>query len=529
VRLATFRQFGRYFGRVRELDDGGRETLQWLAGQPQLAAKLLMLTSAADPPDRVLEVLRALRADHRTDLEEFADLAAAMCVVWDAPEHFAGQQQAGAAEDPKIDPATVVAVFEHFQKNAPRLRFDPRKTPADLLVYVVDLTLTPDELKWAGQRYSGGGRADVPGLFAAVPYDESAPYDRQAKPAGGDPAAAAGQGAKPPPDEQLYLLPNLLRRGGSTGDQAYFACQVARATGVPAVVCRGAGESDGRVAWVGFWSNGGGRAGWNFSAAKYREYVGWAGEAIDPQTGSAVEEGEVALTARLLATPPRDRLAARAMIKSADLVTGAADRLALLRRAVELSPGDRWGWFALADLVAERKLDDGGMKPVEALLRKALARDAGFATYLRLRMLDGRGSLEWERGAERAADAVRDRPELAAGVLVALADRQSQEKRWKAAATTLYDALRRFGGASPAVAWSIVRRLDVALHHLEEPRRLAEIYRELFNAMPRPNPVRHGRTTPYYRIGAQYAAVLEELAEAQKAGVVRARIEGVVR
>ena len=38
----------------------------------------MMSISTSDPPERVLEVLRALRADHRERIEEFPELAAAV-------------------------------------------------------------------------------------------------------------------------------------------------------------------------------------------------------------------------------------------------------------------------------------------------------------------------------------------------------------------------------------------------------------------------------------------------------------------
>src|SRR4051794_13091283 len=60
VRLATIREFGRYFARINELTPGARETLEWLAHQPHLLPVLMMSLGPADAPDRVLEVLRAL-------------------------------------------------------------------------------------------------------------------------------------------------------------------------------------------------------------------------------------------------------------------------------------------------------------------------------------------------------------------------------------------------------------------------------------------------------------------------------------
>src|SRR5437868_5130125 len=66
LRLATLRQFGRFFARVKDPDEGTVEAMTWLIAQPKLAPTLMMLTTDFDPPDRVQELLRALQADHRT-------------------------------------------------------------------------------------------------------------------------------------------------------------------------------------------------------------------------------------------------------------------------------------------------------------------------------------------------------------------------------------------------------------------------------------------------------------------------------
>jgi hypothetical protein len=54
VRLASWREFGRYFARVNELTEGQSETLIWLAGQPDVLPALIMAVTDGDPPDRVL-------------------------------------------------------------------------------------------------------------------------------------------------------------------------------------------------------------------------------------------------------------------------------------------------------------------------------------------------------------------------------------------------------------------------------------------------------------------------------------------
>src|SRR4051794_34375536 len=42
TRFATFRTFGRYFGRAKAVTPGGRDTLAWLARQPALLPIVMM-------------------------------------------------------------------------------------------------------------------------------------------------------------------------------------------------------------------------------------------------------------------------------------------------------------------------------------------------------------------------------------------------------------------------------------------------------------------------------------------------------
>src|SRR5205085_3129848 len=108
--------FAKYFARVGQLTDGQRDTLAWLPTQPKLLTELMSVAGPADPPDRVLEVLRTLRADYHDRLEEFAGAAAAMCVVWDAPERFP-PAPGGEAENSPIDSAEISRLFGHFVRN----------------------------------------------------------------------------------------------------------------------------------------------------------------------------------------------------------------------------------------------------------------------------------------------------------------------------------------------------------------------------------------------------------------------------
>jgi hypothetical protein len=512
VRLATLRGFGRFFARVNQPDEGTTDTLAWLLAQPKLAPVLMMAATSLDPPERVAEVVRALRADEGKKLDEFADLAAAVCLVWDAPERFPVPANAngGNDEDPKIDPDRVCRVFEHFASGAAagRLVFDPRRLPAEVLVHVVDLDLSDEELAWLSSR-----RADPAALYRGMKYFDSFDYDRARK-IGTDP--------------RVYVLPSILKHGGSYGDIAYAASESARAAGVPAVVCRAQGLSDGVApAWVAYAANVNGKPAWDFSSARYPQDAGWPGEITDPQTGEVLGEVDVALLAIWASTAPRDRLASVALTKSVDLVP-ADVRVGLLRRAIDLAPGNRRAWIAIADLAAKEKFDDAAIKPVEETIGKYLRRSPEFATIVRLRTLKGRGSIEFEHFAKRAADAVPERPDLVRAVQLAVVDRLRDDKRFDDALTILTEALRKGGARSPAAACAIMSRADVILRQRDDVVRLASMYHDVFESLPRPEPTRHGRSSGYYRIGSKYADLLDELHKPQDAQAVRVKIQNVV-
>src|SRR6266545_491976 len=169
TRLATLREYGRYFGRLKEPTEQQRQTLGWLIQQQKLSAALLLSVSDFDPPDGVLEVLRGLREAHRSALEENAALAAALCLVWDAPERHGGTVM---EDQGKADSRPPARLFAYFSK-AP-LRWEARALPVELLVYMVDVDVSEDDLAWAQMRYRSTASPAV--AYTDVPYDERPAY-----------------------------------------------------------------------------------------------------------------------------------------------------------------------------------------------------------------------------------------------------------------------------------------------------------------------------------------------------------------
>jgi hypothetical protein len=519
LRLVTWREFARYFARVNNTTAGHQDTLVWLAGQPDILNAVMMAVTTSDPPERVLEVLRALRADHRERIEEFPELAAAVCVVWDAHERFGGNPM--GEEEVKIDPSEPSRVFGHFARGADRLAIDPRRLPLDLLVYVVDIHLTQQEIDWASRE---GGRPNVAGAFFSVAFREGVYFERRGAVA---PAALTGAVVVEDMNKNSYLLPNILRRGGSVNDAAYFAAEVAKANGIPAAVCGSTIEGP-VAAWTGFLQFGG-RATWDATSARHAQHVPWVGFAQDPQTYEWRSEAELTVLAGVLATPPRDRLTSIALFKASELLP-PPQRAEMLRKAITIMPANRHAWYALADLAAKEKLDDVQMKPNEELFKEQLERRwPEFATVLRLRALKQRGTIEFDAGIARAADAVRDRPELLAMVRLAQVERYREDKKNKESVELLVKLLQQKPALSAPSALAVMLQLDDLLHRGEaDLPRLNEIYHAVFNALPRPNASYHMRTTPYWRLGWKYAELLDEMKDAQGAQALRTKLDNLV-
>jgi hypothetical protein len=90
------------------------------------------------------------------------------------------------------------------------------------------------------------------------------------------------------------------------------------------------------------------------------------------------------------------------------------------------------------------------------------------------------------------------------------------------------EILRKGGARSPAAACAAMARADAILRQRDDVVRLAGMYHDVFGLLPRPDPTRHGRSSGYYRIGAKYADVLDELHKPQDAQAIRVKIQNVV-
>jgi tetratricopeptide (TPR) repeat protein len=505
TRLAALREFSRYFADAQPADDRQAKLLLWLLDQPQLLSTLMMAVSEQDAPERVLAVLAALRHDEDKRLEEFPDLTAALCTVWDTPARSSRDK-----DEIRPDTNKPVWLFKYLAGSASKLRFNPKELPWQLGVYVVDNPVSQAEIEWVVKRYQGRGA--IGGVYFDVPYDRAAFYE----------------GVEKRIDSRPYILPNLVQFGGICGDQAYYAVAAARSLGVPATYVSGRSAMAESHAWVGFLDLRGKQVYWNFKEGRYPEMQFMRGDVTDPQTRRRITESDVSLLAALAGSKPADRLASVALRKSRDLVA-PEQQMALLTKAINLSPGNRGAWMVLADLGAASKLSEQQMTKVTEVVTQFAAKPyPDFAAEALMRMNSGRGTDQQIKALDAARNLFRDRPDLVAEIRLAQAKLLTAAKRTPEALNAYGQVLagnRQFG----PILLTALEQIEALLRQQNELPRLSAIYKQTWEGMPTPQITVGAAGTPYFIIGERYIAVLKQLGNEPEATRVQSRLDAVNR
>jgi hypothetical protein len=228
--------------------------LKWLFGDREALEAYLMTIKPENEPAKVFPIWSRLWNKDPADGAKYKNLALACAVVFDKPLRVSRELDARGAVD-------VDERYDYYRANdkANKLKTDLAKLPASELIWVVDAPVPTAELEWALKNVrlprDGWGRA-----YGMVEY-------RMAKIAqGGD-------------FYDKYTLAEILKKGGTCGDQAYFAAQTAKASGIPAIMLVGEGQRGGH-AWFAFKAT----QKWNMNAGRYQSDQYVAGYATDPQT-----------------------------------------------------------------------------------------------------------------------------------------------------------------------------------------------------------------------------------------------------
>jgi len=527
--LAFARRLVRQIGEVDETRQ--YEVLSYLREHPELARALVFLVKPErEDVDKVYALLDHLRRERGDLIDDYAMLTAAICVVHDNhPGHRINENFARP-----LDPLTT---FDYFVAHEGQMLFGLKNVPAELLVYVVDVSATIDDLLWAVNRYAGDPM--VGARFFDIQYD----YEHYRT------------GAPKKCTEAGWGLANIHRYGGVCADQAYFAMTVGKAIGVPTAYTVGR-NADTAHAWVGFLQADRKNAWWNFTTGRYSTYKGLRGVLIDPQTRRRVVDSEVSLLAAFAMSEIEDRHAVAALTDAAlrlgerrasgepfepePLVEAnrggrqlreatIEDQLELIEAGLRHSPGYAPAWHAVRDLAAEGALTfDQKKQWVGMLDRLCGKRFPDFTLSILAPMIETVEDVEKQNALWNSTfNMYRGRPDLAAEIRLAQAEMWLEAGKVDTAGQCYMDVINRYANAGPFVLTAL-REAEALLHKAGKGRQALGLYAQTWQRIKRPEQMAGQFTeqSNWYRVGNLYADRLAQFGQPQQAAQVRAILGG---
>ena len=497
-----------------------KEMLKFLRSSPRLCNALAYQIAGGEgeEPAAVLAVLDTLKTKFPAkQLEELANLTAAICVVYDKPVVKQVNENRGVG----VRAAEAFQFYSHFES---KMVFSPRTTPVELMVFMVDPGAKLDELSWALEKY--GGQREVGPRYSEIRYDND--HFKRGK-------------DKKVSTEGFNLL-NIKKYGGICADQAHFASTVGKAIGVPAVVDSGQGSGVGH-AWLGFLKVSGRRVEWNFDAGRYDEYEDVRGSIIDPQTGAEMPDGTLAMTAEAMFTPDAVRHASAAMVDAAARLrkivgspsplgleitaqttartSKAEDRLELLKAGLTLYTANHRAWNALRAMATAKELTLEQKKEwAGALQRLCGDKYPDFAVAVMSPMVSTIDDTQ-QQGAiwDSLFKSVRqNRPDLAAEVLIDQGKMWDKADQPEKAYGCFTEAAYQFITKSPASV-DALERCETMLVKRHAPGEALNIYANAWRRLTKPKNMAQEflMQSNWYRVGSRYAELLEADGQGRKA------------
>ncbi len=507
-----------------------------LRANPTFAGHLAFALHEDDDANGMSRLIVRLAGDHGEAgrLETFGALAAAVCVVFEEPLHYDINENRVNSPDP-------VALFGYFVENERALVFNPRNMPPDVLIYLVDVTGTIDELKWALRKHRGDRR--IGARYFDIKYD----YEHFRR------------GAEKQVTREGFTLANIEKYGGVCADQAYYAMTCGKAIGVPTtyVVARSAEVSH---AWVGFVEGRGSRAEWNLEFGRYDAYKGVKGDVFDPQRRERISDGDLAFLAESMTEPREQRWAAAALtdagIRLLELEGSAeeypppyplavktsrdlprtrpptlADALGLVETGLRRTPGYRRGWEVIRDIAADGRLSyEQKQNWAKVLDRLAGSKYPDFTLSVLRPMIE---TVEETRAQhelwERALRICSGRSDLIAEIRMAQGRLWEREGDKNKAWACYQEVIQRYTNDGPFVI-DALKSAERLLRVSGKNNQIGDLYEDAWERVRPPQQMAEQfmRQSNYFRIGLRYADLLDRSGRTNVASRVRGKI-GLIR
>lgn len=520
---------------IRQLAEADKtphiELLEFLRSVPDLAKALAFLINMEDENmNEVFSMLDKLRKMRGGKLNEYSNLAAAFCVVHDKP--LARRINENRAQAPD-----VIELFDFYLANEKQMYFGLKDIPAELLVYVVDVTSSIEEMIWALNRYAGDD--SIGSRFFDIQYD----YDHYRK---GTPKKVTLAG---------WNLPNIFQYGGVCADQAYFAVAVGKAIGVPTAYTFGR-SADVAHAWVGFLQANKKNAWWNFDTGRYGAYQGLRGIVSNPQTRKPIDDSSISLIADFSLNKIEDRYTGAAMtdaaMRLAEIHESGAEfkpeavietsrsrlgrtlrtpdvkwQLVLLESALKKSPGYARAWFAVTELAESGSLKLADKKRWAGVLDKLCGKKyPAFTLTVLGPMIESVEDVKEQNKFWNAAfQKYQQQFDLAASIRMAQAEMWESAEQSDKAGQCYMDVIQRYANAGPFVRTAL-NKAEMLLISTGRQNDIIPLYAGTWNRIQQPEEMAgmFARQSNWYQVGMTYADKLEKAGQKGMAAQVRAKI-----
>jgi hypothetical protein len=361
---ATIRRvFARRFEKAHDaairtaFGEPGSPLRKWLDARPEVKEEFyLAIDPEHDDVPRALALFKELHHRFPEKLEDYANLAIAISVVWD--------REAGAIHGGPIGGSILpegqmgpIENFQYYVDTEQEMQGRIRYMPWEFLVYVVNHRTTLPERKWALLSYLPK-RTMIGKCYGDVPYD----YDSLK----GEPSRIAGK---------LHTLPNQLLYGGQCGCQSDYAARIAKSLGVPAASADGHTQWSSHV-WV-VWAELGTvtPTGFHFSFEAESRHAGTndVGHTMDPHTGLPSTDRQMELRLHTVGRDPVAKRQAELVMRAYPMLRkklklDIAEQLGFLSRLLKFCPGNEEAWKTLARMSREGRITRVNKKPMQRAL-----------------------------------------------------------------------------------------------------------------------------------------------------------------